>query len=101
MLRARCAKAQTCMQLEATQLTYEESQPWPFPSSLMLGFRAEVPPVAQAGGASNGFGTGLLASREAQAAAVDSGITQAELAECAAAYSGCACADQLQTVCVR
>ena len=75
------------MQLKPPQLRYEESQPWPFPASLMLGFRATVPRASPVAGAAkeNGHGAQLLASKEARGAAVDSGITQAELRTCVAA----------------
>ena len=79
------------MQLEPPQLRYEESQPWPFPASLMLGFRATVPRASPVAGAvnspskENGHGAQLLASKEARGAAIDSGITQAELRTCVAA----------------
>jgi hypothetical protein len=63
-------------------LRYIESQPWPFPKSLMIAFRGKVDPVQPAGASPDAPPRLLLTSGEARAAAAESGITQQEIQEC-------------------
>jgi hypothetical protein len=66
------------MQVDQKLFKYVESQPWPFPSSLMIAFTANLPVGKGEMHLSDG-----CKSREALAAAADSGIKQSEIAECA------------------
>lgn len=61
------------MQISLDQLSYVESQPWPFPRSLMVAYRAEVP------GHEGTNGSTLELSAAARAAAMDTSISQDEL----------------------
>jgi NAD+ diphosphatase len=47
---AREVLEETCVVVSTSD--YHSSQPWPFPSSLMLGFMASAPPGSRAGGSS-------------------------------------------------
>eukprot|EP00892_Ulva_mutabilis_P002921 jgi/Ulvmu1/1262/UM109_0060.1 len=58
------------------KLSYVESQPWPFPRSLMVAFRAEVPVSSDNDGATEP--TSKL-SAAARAAAIDTRVTKAEI----------------------
>lgn len=72
------------LQITKDKLSYIESQPWPFPRSLMVAYRAEVP----TGDSGDGSMPELCAA--ARSAIVDSSISQAELQRCAC-FMCCMC----------
>ena len=64
-------------QVTANAMRYVESQPWPFPRSLMISFTAALDPASTSGSVTDSL------SRQARDAAATSGITAVELSTCA------------------
>lgn len=72
------------VQVPAESLRYVESQPWPFPRSLMIAYRGKIESYNPSGETADvAQARVVLQSREAREAAADSGITQQEIQECA------------------
>lgn len=76
-----CVEVMSAVQVSPDALRYVESQPWPFPRSLMIAFRGKIDPCGPNGGPADGSAATLTMSSDARAAAAESGITQQEIQE--------------------